>query len=452
MKRYDNYKDSGVQWLGEIPKHWNVTKLKFIGNAIGGLTYTPNDIVEDETNGKLVLRSSNIQNGKLSLDDNVYVKTDISEKLTLKKGDILICSRNGSQHLIGKNICIDERTEGHTFGAFMMIFRSKYYSFLNHFFNSPIFTSQSGLFLTATINQLTSGTLNNFYIALPETIDEQTAISNFLDNKTAQIDSLIAKKEELIQLLEEERTAIINQAVTKGLDPAVPMKDSGIEWLGEIPEGWDRARIKTLVSIKVSDGPHETPEWTEEGIPFISAEAIKGNQIDLNYKRGYISKEQHIEYCKKSKVLKGDILFCKSGSTTGKSAMVEIDDDFGIWSPLAIIRVDQNKISNGYMFQSIQSSLFKNQVETSWTFGTQPNIGMGAIENLWIAIPPLSEQEEIDLHLKNELSRFDLILVKTQQEIEYLKEYKIALISEVVTGKVDVSTALNTGVRNEKLN
>ncbi|MBI2259350.1 MAG: hypothetical protein HYU67_10690 [Flavobacteriia bacterium] len=108
MKKYDSYKDSGVKWLGEIPSHWNVTKLKYIGNAIGGLTYTPNDIVEDETKGKLVLRSSNIQDGKLSLVDNVYVKSDISEKLTLKKGDILICSRNGSQHLIGKNICIDE--------------------------------------------------------------------------------------------------------------------------------------------------------------------------------------------------------------------------------------------------------------------------------------------------------------------------------------------------------
>ena len=249
MKKYDNYKDSGIEWLGEIPSNWKVTKLKFIGDAIGGLTYSPNDVVENESEGKLVLRSSNIQDGKLSLKDNVYVNLDISEKLTLKKGDILICSRNGSQHLIGKNICIDERTEGNTFGAFMMIFRSKYFSFLNHFFNSPIFTSQSGLFLTATINQLTSSTLNNFYIAIPDSISEQTAIANYLDHKTAQIDTLIAKKEQFISLLQEERTAVINQAVTKGLDPNVKMKDSGIEWLGEIPEHWEVKKLKYFANV-----------------------------------------------------------------------------------------------------------------------------------------------------------------------------------------------------------
>ena len=194
MKKYESYKDSGIEWIGEIPMDWKVTKLKFIGDAIGGLTYAPNNVVENADEGVLVLRSSNIQNGKLSLKDNVFVNLEISDKLTLKKGDILICSRNGSQHLIGKNICIDERTEGSTFGAFMMIFRSKYYGFLNQYFNSPIFTSQSGLFLTATINQLTSGTLNNFYIAIPESIEEQTQIANFLDHKTTQINTLISKK------------------------------------------------------------------------------------------------------------------------------------------------------------------------------------------------------------------------------------------------------------------
>src|SRR5690606_16507113 len=157
----------------DIPEHWKITRMKFLGNAIGGVTYSPNDVVESEDEGLLVLRSSNIQKGQLSLKDNVYIKANVVNKKILLKDDIMICSRNGSKHLIGKNICIDERTEGNTFGAFMMIFRSEYWRFLSHFFNSPIFKSQSGLFLTSTINQLTSGTLNNFYIAIPDSQDEQ---------------------------------------------------------------------------------------------------------------------------------------------------------------------------------------------------------------------------------------------------------------------------------------
>jgi type I restriction enzyme S subunit len=214
-------------------------------------------------------------------------------------------------------------------------------------------------------------------------------------------------------------------------------KDSEIQWIGKIPKHWNRIRIKNLVKIKITDGPHETPEWMPEGIPFISAEAIKGNQIDLNYKRGNISIEQHLEYCKKSKVLKGDILFCKSGSTTGKSAIVEIDDEFGIWSPLAIIRADKNKINNKFLFHSIQSSLFRNQVETAWTFGTQPNIGMGALENLWISVPSIQEQTFIANYLDQKTTQIDNLITKKEQFITLLQEERTAVINQAVTKGLD---------------
>lgn len=211
-------KDSGIEWIGEIPEHWKLKRLKFLGDSIGGLTYSPNDVVENSSKGILVLRSSNIQNGKLSLEDNVYVDLEVSRKLILKKGDILICSRNGSKHLIGKNICIDEQMEGNTFGAFMMVFRTKYWGFLNYFFNSSLFSSQSGLFLTATINQLTSGTLNNFFIAIPNTIEEQNLIAKFIDLKTKEINSIISKTQQEIQLLKEYKTALISEVVTGKVD------------------------------------------------------------------------------------------------------------------------------------------------------------------------------------------------------------------------------------------
>lgn len=438
MKKYDNYKDSGIEWIGEIPEHWDVILFKRVIFKIKDGTH---GTFQRVSSGRPFLSAKNVYDNGLKIGDN---ESNISEEDYLEitkngfpsKDDLLVTCVG----TIGRTFVYDldksmafQRSV--TFIRFNNGINPQYYKY---YVQSSIYqnllislaktSAQSGIYMGDLMNTTT--------LKIPNL--EQTAIANYLDHKTTQIDNLIAKKEQFITLLQEERTAVINQAVTKGLDPTVKMKDSGIEWLGEIPEHWNRQRIKTLVSTKVCDGPHETPEWKETGIPFISAEAIKGNQIDLNFKRGYISLEQHLEYCKKSKVIKGDILFCKSGSTTGKSALVNIDDEFGIWSPLAIIRVNNDKISNGYMFQSIQSSLFRRQVETSWTFGTQPNIGMGALENLWIAVPPKSEQLEIDSYLKLEISKFEEIISKTQQEIELLKEYKTALISEVVTGKVDV--------------
>jgi type I restriction enzyme S subunit len=214
-------------------------------------------------------------------------------------------------------------------------------------------------------------------------------------------------------------------------------KDSGIEWIGEIPEHWDRVRLKTIVSKKITDGPHETPVWVNKGIPFISAEAIKGNRIDLNFKRGFISLEQHLEYCKKSKVKKDDILFCKSGSTTGKSALVDTEEDFGIWSPLAIIRTNKEKANYNFVFQSIQANYFRLQVETSWTFGTQPNIGMSSLENLWIAKPPLEEQTQIANYLDQKNQQIDDLIAKKERLIKLLEEERTALINQAVTKGLD---------------
>ncbi|AKB36996.1 Type I restriction-modification system, specificity subunit S [Methanosarcina siciliae C2J] len=206
-------KDSGVEWIGKVPKHWDVKRLKDIGNSIIGITYSPEDVLDDKFGGVLVLRSSNIQNNRLSLSDTVYVGVKVSRKQTLRKGDILLCSRNGSRSLIGKNICIDERTEGQTFGAFMTVYRTKYFRFIQHFFNSQLFESQSGLYMSSTINQLTINTLNNFLIALPP-IPEQEDIADYLDTKTAHIDHIIETTNNQIDKLRELRKTLINDVVT----------------------------------------------------------------------------------------------------------------------------------------------------------------------------------------------------------------------------------------------
>ena len=209
-------KDSGVEWLGEVPAHWEVKRLKYIGKAIIGLTYSPDDVV-DEKEGTLVLRSSNIQNKNLAFKDNVFVNKSIPEKLKTKLGDILICSRNGSRNLIGKNAIIDESAEGITFGAFMTVFRSEYNKYLFQVFNSSLFDYQSGTFLTSTVNQLTTGNLNSFEVPFPSD-KEKKEISHYLEFETTRIDGLIEKAKEAIMLMQERRTALISAAVTGKID------------------------------------------------------------------------------------------------------------------------------------------------------------------------------------------------------------------------------------------
>ncbi len=214
-------------------------------------------------------------------------------------------------------------------------------------------------------------------------------------------------------------------------------KDSGVEWIGEIPNEWKLLRLKHIVEQKITDGPHETPVFVESGVPFLSAESIKGNKIDLKSKRGDISQEQHSLYAKKSQVKKWDILFCKSGSTTGKSAIVDFEEEVGIWSPLAIIRSKAILANQKYVFASMQSIPFRLQVETAWTFGTQPNIGMGSLENLFIVLPSLSEQTVIANYLDQKTTELDTLITKKERLIELLQEERTAIINQAVTKGLD---------------
>jgi type I restriction enzyme S subunit len=208
-------KDSKVEWLGSIPQDWNETKVKFLGEVILGLTYSPDDVVSDR--GTLVLRSSNVQDGKISLEDCVYVSCDIPKKVVTKVDDILICSRNGSRALIGKCALLTEEVSNQAFGAFMTVLRSEHARFLYYVLNSTLFKFQSGRFLTSTINQLTTQTLGDFEIALPPE-GVQTAIVKYLDKATEAIDAQCQKVQSVIDRLTEYRAALITNAVTGKID------------------------------------------------------------------------------------------------------------------------------------------------------------------------------------------------------------------------------------------
>ena len=204
-------KDSGVEWIGDIPEHWEIIKLKYLGICRNGLTYSPDNIV-DEDKGTLVLRSSNIQNGKLDFEDNVYVNL-VNNLFKVKRGDILICSRNGSKYLIGKNALIDEDLQAY-YGAFMMIYRCESPKYIHYVLNSNIFKYYLGSFFTSTINQLTGEDFKNIIIPYTDKISERLNIVNYLDEKCSKIDENISKRQALIEKLNEYKKSLIYEVVT----------------------------------------------------------------------------------------------------------------------------------------------------------------------------------------------------------------------------------------------
>ena len=209
-------KDSGVEWIGEVPEHWTVCRLKHVARAIIGLTYSPEDVVDSKA-GILVLRSSNIQNGLLDLSDTVRVDFDVPNDLYVCSGDILLCSRNGSRALIGKNIQLDTTTKGATFGAFMTIIRGQLNDFLYYVFNSTMFESQSALYMTSTVNQLTISVLDNMEVVIPPE-KEMNKIVEEMRIVLLRVDLLSKKTQHSIDLLKERRSALITAAVTGQID------------------------------------------------------------------------------------------------------------------------------------------------------------------------------------------------------------------------------------------
>lgn len=443
MTRYAAYKDSGVEWIGEIPSEWEVLKIKHLATEPDTLfidgDWIESDVIENE--GIRYLTTGNIGAGVFKEQGNGFISAVTFHTLNCTKvypNDLVISRLNEP---VGRACLIPDTFSEYIVAVDNVILRPNKdcdKQFLAYFMNTSGYAHEA--LLTArgtTMSRISRTQLGNMGVVLPP-LHTQQAIADYLDHKTCAIDTLIADKQKLIDLLKEKRQAIISEAVTKGLDKNAKMKDSGIEWIGEITEGWDRTKLKNLLSIPITDGPHETPEILDEGVPFISAEAVKGLKLDFNLKRGYISRSEHERFCQKCKPQVGDIFMIKSGATTGNVAMVATNEEFSIWSPLALIRSNAHIIDNQYLFYFLQSRVFRLQVELFWSYGTQQNIGMGVLGNLFVSYPNLLAQKDVVEYLDLKTSAIVSLIVDITTQIEKLKEYRQSIISEAVTGKVAV--------------
>jgi len=210
-------------------------------------------------------------------------------------------------------------------------------------------------------------------------------------------------------------------------------KSSGMEWLGNVPEHWKVRSLKHVVSTPITDGPHETPVFSDVGIPFVSAEAVAGGKIDFSKIRAHISLEDHHRYSAKYSPKRHDIYMVKSGATTGVTAIVDTDIEFNIWSPLAAIRCDHEIAHPLYILNFLRSRNFQEAVTLNWSFGTQQNIGMGVLGNLSVVLPPLEEQFAIATFLRFETAKIDALISEQEKLITLLAEKRQTTISHAVT-------------------
>lgn len=213
-------------------------------------------------------------------------------------------------------------------------------------------------------------------------------------------------------------------------------------WEEENGHSFKKEKLKYIVSTPITDGPHETPELLDEGIPFLSAESVKNGILDFNYKRGYISLSDHKLFCKKVRPQKNDIFIVKSGATTGNCGIVTTDEEFSIWSPLALIRCDNISVLQKFIYYYSLCYSFTHQVEQSWSYGTQQNIGMGVLGNLYVTLPSSNEQQSIVDYLDKECAQIDSIAADLEKQIALLQQYKKSLITETVTKGLDKSVPM----------
>ena len=429
LRRYPAYKESGTAWLGDVPQAWVVERLKRGFDLMKRPVLATDGNVTAFRDGQVTLRSNRRIDGFTEADKEIGYQG-------IEPNDLVIHAMDAFAGAIGVSDSRGKSTPVYSVCRAHAGYEPRYYALtLRHIALSGYITSL-GKGVRERSTDFRWNDAQNVLVPVPP-VDEQKAILNYLDAQTAKIDALIGKQEQLIETLAERRQALISHAVTKGLNPDVPMKDSGVAWLGNVPSHWAVTAMKRLLAIPITDGPHETPDFFDEGVPFVSAEAVSTGEIRFDKIRGHITEEEHARFSRKYFPKRDDIYVVKSGATTGVSAIVDTDVIFNIWSPLAAIRARSGVIPQ-FLLNFIRSREFQSAIELNWSYGTQQNIGMSTLGQLPVALPPTSEQSDISQFLSIETSQINALSTKAREMIEVLKERRQALISAAVTGKIDV--------------
>lgn len=423
-------KDSGVEWIGEIPIEWDVTIL----SALFGERKHKNHNLE-ETNllslsyGQIKRKSIETNEGLLPASFETYN--------IIEAGDIVfrLTDLQNDKRSLRTGLC---KERGIITSAYVTLAGKanddpSYMHYLFHSYDICKVFYGMGDGVRQGMNYIDLKSLR--VIRPPYT--QQVKIGDYLNRKCALIDAVIVRQQEAIEKLKAYKLSVITEAVTKGLNSEVQVKDSGIKYVQSIPTSWENRKMISILAMRVVDGAHESPELFDEGIPYISATAIENGNINFDKMRGYISSE-YCDMCDQRYVpALNDILVIKLGASTGQVAMVETTERFNIWVPLAAVRCNE-KANPRFVYYAFQSDYFVKQMEQSWTYGTQQTLGVKTIERLRILLPPIDEQGEIVAYLDRKYTAINSAIEKRQVLIDRLEEYKKSLIYKVVTGKREV--------------
>lgn len=429
-KKYPAYKDSGVEWIGDIPEHWASKPFFTIGKVVSE---------NNNQNGELL--SVYLEKGVIKFSDVSEKRTnvtseDLSKYQTVEHGYLVLNNQQAWRGSVGVS-----KYKGIVSPAYIVLKLSNKINsnFANYLFRDGAMVSNY-LICSKGVGTIQRNLywpqLKRANVCFPP-IEEQTIIAKFLDDKTAKIEQAISIKQKQIELLKERRQILIHHAVTKGINPNVKLKDSGVEWIGVIPESWEVKKIKHITS-KIGSGV--TPSgggttYLESGIPLLRSQNILFGKIELEGV-AFISDKIHASMSN-SHVRKGDVLLNITGGSIGRCHYVDFDSELNVNQHVCILR-PKKQITTLFLNSFLSSEIGQGQIWFNQQGGGREGLNFQSIKNFFLPLPPIFEQNIICDFIEHTTNKFAIAISLKEQEIEKLKEYKASLINSVVTGKVKV--------------
>lgn len=450
MKGYTEYKKSATKWLEKVPTHWRKTRMKNIGFLYAGLSGKRGEDfskIPQEGFTPFIPFTNIANNHILNIGDYQYVNVEANEKQnSIQKNDLFFLMSSENYEDVGKSAILQEEVGEIYLNSFCKGYRitdkNTDASFLNYLLSGNVYrqnvlTKANGF---TRINLKMSG-IADLEIYLP-TLGEQKKIANFLDQKTALIDGAISKRNQLIELLNEERKAIINEAVTQGIDPNIKMKGSGIEWIADIPEHWEVQQLKYV--FKFGRGLSITKkDLQKKGIPCLNYGEIHskyGFRVDPDIHKLKCVPKEHLENSQNSLLELGDFVFADtSEDLEGSGNFSFLDSEKQVFAGYHTVVLKQKADNQykylGYLFDSLA---FRTQIQKKVKGVKVYSITQSILKGTFLLLPPIKEQASIADYLDKQTDQIDQEISSTQKEIDLLTEYRQSLITEAVTGKIDV--------------
>ena len=443
LKPYPGYKDSGVEWLGAVPAHWKVRRLRTIAEM------RVSNVDKHSRTGEQPVRLCNYVDvytaDRIRTGMPLMAATAASEEIErfrLRPGDVLITKDSEAWDDIGVPALVEGATDDTVCGYHLALLR-------------PLSDCVSGGFLFRAVQSsavayqfrvrangvtrygLTHNGIKSTWLPVPPSA-EQAAIVRFLDHADRRIRRYIRAKEKLIALLEEQKQVLIDRAVSRGVDAGATLRSTGILWFPEVPAHWGVLPLRRLIARSV-DGPHHSPVYLDEGIPFLSARNIRVDRWSLKDVK-FISRSDYDTFCRRVRPEVGDVLYTKGG-TTGVARVVDLDYPFQVWVHVAVLKPRPDRVIPRYLATALNAARCYEQSQLLTRGATNQDLGLGRMKDIVLPVPPLVDQSRIIEHVVAVENHVGRAIRATSREIELQREYRTRLVADVITGKLDVREA-----------